>query len=141
MFPLHKVLGLALLFSLNACNSNKPLTDEDYALYSRYTLDNQSNYNLTFSSQLMSQADTVNTLSFQGLIASGERKQILAYFDLSQATNPPSSSFKQLQLYADSGQGEQLVYQLINDEHWQLQRSDSNQENYLLTIIDADLNW
>ncbi|WP_163133439.1 hypothetical protein [Agarivorans sp. Alg241-V36] len=141
MLPLHKPLGLALLFSLNACNSDKPLTDEDYTLYSRYTLDNQSNYSLTFSSELRPQIETLDKQLFQGQIASGERKQILAYFDLSQATNPPSSSFKQLQLYADSGQGEQLVYQLIDDQHWQLQRNDSNQETYLLTIVDADLNW
>ncbi|GAB1623894.1 hypothetical protein AAOGI_39440 [Agarivorans albus] len=137
----RKALGLVLLFSLNACNSNKPLTGEDYTLYSRYTLDNQSNYNLTFSSELSSQIEAVDKQLFQGQIVSGERKQILAFFDLSQATNPPSSSFKQLQLYADSGQGEQLVYQKIDDELWQLQRSDSNQENYILTIIDADLNW
>ena len=141
MLHLRKALGLVLLFSLNACNSNKPLTSEDYTLYSRYTLDNQSNYNLTFSSELSSQIEAVDKQLFQGQIVSGERKQILAFFDLSQATNPPSSSFEQLQLYADSGHGEQLVYQKIDDEHWQLQRSDSNQENYLLTIIDADLNW
>ncbi|UPW18354.1 hypothetical protein M0C34_19350 [Agarivorans sp. TSD2052] len=130
---------LSLLFAISACNTNKQLTDQDYPLYTSYSIENLTNYPLSLNSSLNPQLAPLSIEQFQGTIAPGERRNILELVDMSQASNPPSTSFKQLNVKANLGEGMRTVYQQIDDQDWQYTLPANSKENYLLRLADADL--
>ncbi|GDY26930.1 hypothetical protein AHAT_28200 [Agarivorans sp. Toyoura001] len=135
----NNIVWLAVLLGVTACNSDKPLTDQNYTLHSSYSIENLSNYPFSLSITLNQQVITLGASPFSGTIAPGERRSLLEFVDIANANNPPSASFEQLTIQADLGDGMRTVYQQVTDQDWQHTISSNSKENYLLTLVDADL--